>query len=201
MWTGFTRIDPCKQGGYRGKKPQHCLECYMCFISQTDVYGISQCLQHKEVSRSKIIWNTYSVMARHRCEKISPPFWNRITLQWRHNERNGVSNYRRLHCLLNCWFKRRSKKTPKLRVTGLCAGSAADQWIPCTKGQLRGKCFHLMASSSMAVMQYTGYVIWLIMWRNSHTNISLACTPEIPFTEGVNQITFYPHLTLLSTYF
>ena len=34
------------------------------------------------------------------------------------------------------------KKTSKVRVTGLC-----DRWIPRTKGQLRGKCFHLMAAS------------------------------------------------------
>ena len=47
-----------------------------------------------------------------------------ITLQLRHNERDGVSNHQRLHCLLNCWFRRRSKKTPKLHVTGLCAGNS-----------------------------------------------------------------------------
>ena len=37
--------------------------------------------------------------------------------QWRHNERDGVSNHRHLHCLLNCWFRRRSNKTSKYRVT------------------------------------------------------------------------------------
>ena len=42
------------------------------------------------------------------------------TLQWRHNERDCVSNYRRLICLVNRLFRRRSKKTSKLRVTGLC---------------------------------------------------------------------------------
>ena len=42
------------------------------------------------------------------------------TLQWRHNERDGVSNHRRLDFLLNCLFRRRSKNTSKLRVTGLC---------------------------------------------------------------------------------
>ena len=30
----------------------------------------------------------------------------------------------RLHCLLNCRFRRRSKKTSKLRITGLCAGNS-----------------------------------------------------------------------------
>ena len=47
-----------------------------------------------------------------------------FSLQWRHNERGSVSNHQRLHCLLNCRFRRRSKKTSKLRVTGLCAGNS-----------------------------------------------------------------------------
>ena len=45
-------------------------------------------------------------------------------LQWRHNERNCVANLRRLHCLLNRLFRRRSKTTSKLRVTGLCEGNS-----------------------------------------------------------------------------
>ena len=43
-------------------------------------------------------------------------------LQWRHNERDVVSNHQPHDCLLNCLFRRRSKKTSKFRVTGLCAG-------------------------------------------------------------------------------
>ena len=46
------------------------------------------------------------------------------SLQWRHNERNGVWNHRCLHCLCNCCFRRRSKKISKLRLTGLCAGNS-----------------------------------------------------------------------------
>ena len=45
------------------------------------------------------------------------------SLQWRHNERDDVSNHRRVDCLLNCLVRRRSKKTSKLRVAGLCAGN------------------------------------------------------------------------------
>ena len=41
-------------------------------------------------------------------------------LRWLHNERDGVSNHRRPHCLLKCWFKRWSKETSKLRATGPC---------------------------------------------------------------------------------
>ena len=42
-------------------------------------------------------------------------------LQWRHNGRDGVSNHQTHDCLLNRSFRRRSKKTSKLCVTGLCA--------------------------------------------------------------------------------
>ena len=42
------------------------------------------------------------------------------SLQWRHNQRDGVSNHRRLDSLLNRVFRRRSK----FRVIGLCAGNS-----------------------------------------------------------------------------
>ena len=48
------------------------------------------------------------------------------TLQWRHNGRDGVSNHQPHPCLLNRLFRRRSKKTSKLRVTGLCAGNSPE---------------------------------------------------------------------------
>ena len=40
------------------------------------------------------------------------------SLQWRHNDRDGVSNHRPHHCLLGSIFRRRSK------ITGLCAGNS-----------------------------------------------------------------------------
>ena len=50
-------------------------------------------------------------------EKVPP-------LQWRHNGRECVSNHQPHDCLLNRLFNRRSKKTSKLRVTGLCMGNS-----------------------------------------------------------------------------
>ena len=47
-----------------------------------------------------------------------------MSLQLRHNGRDGVLNHQPRDCLLNRIFRRRSKKTPKLRVTGLCAGNS-----------------------------------------------------------------------------
>ena len=47
-----------------------------------------------------------------------------LSLRWRHNGRDGVSNHQPHDCLLNRLFRRRSKKTSKRRVTGLCAGNS-----------------------------------------------------------------------------
>ena len=47
------------------------------------------------------------------CQKI-------ISLQWRHNGHDRVSNHQLHDCSLNRLFRRRSKKTSKFRVTGLC---------------------------------------------------------------------------------
>ena len=48
----------------------------------------------------------------------------RLSLQWRHNGRDGVSYHRPRDCLPNRLFIRRSKKISKLPVTGLCAGNS-----------------------------------------------------------------------------
>ena len=47
-----------------------------------------------------------------------------FALRWRHNDHAGVSNHQPHGCLLNRLFRRKSKKTSKLRVTGLCAGNS-----------------------------------------------------------------------------
>ena len=47
-----------------------------------------------------------------------------MTLLWRHNEHDSVSNHQPHHCLLNRLFGHRSNKTPKLRVTDLCEGNS-----------------------------------------------------------------------------
>ena len=47
-----------------------------------------------------------------------------LSLLWRHNGQGGVSNHQPHDCLLNRLFGCISKKTSKLRVTGLCAGNS-----------------------------------------------------------------------------
>ena len=58
---------------------------------------------------------------------VPDDIWLRTTifsLQWRHNGHGSVSKHQPHDCLLNRLFRRRSKKTLKLRVTGLCAGNS-----------------------------------------------------------------------------
>ena len=62
-------------------------------------------------------WWTVCSISKH-CTHSSP-------LQWRHNELDGVSNHRRLHCSHTILYRRRSKKTSKFRVTGLCEGNSS----------------------------------------------------------------------------
>ena len=51
-------------------------------------------------------------------------YWKTFSLQWRHNDHDGVSNHQLYDCLHNRSFRCRSKKTSKLRVTGLCVGNS-----------------------------------------------------------------------------
>ena len=46
------------------------------------------------------------------------------SLQFRNNERDGISNHQPNHCLLNRLFRRRSMKTSKLHITDLCVGNS-----------------------------------------------------------------------------
>ena len=67
------------------------------------------------------------------------PFQN-ITLQWRHNGRNSVSNQPFIQMQI-----KENIKAP--RHWPLCGEFTGNRRIPRTNGQLRGKCFHLMTSS------------------------------------------------------
>ena len=63
------------------------------------------------------------------------------TSRWRHNEHDSVSNHQPHGCLLNRLFRRRSKKTSKFRVTGLCVGNSLGPVNSPHKGQVTRKMF------------------------------------------------------------
>ena len=60
---------------------------------------------------------------------------------WRHNDHDGASNHQHNGCLLNRLFRRRSKKTSKLRVTGLCVGNSPGPVNSPHKGPVTRKMF------------------------------------------------------------
>ena len=64
-----------------------------------------------------------------------------ISLHWRHNDHDGVSNHQPHGCLLNHLFRRRSKKTSKLHVTGLCVGNSPGPVNSPHKGPVTRKMF------------------------------------------------------------
>ena len=47
------------------------------------------------------------------------------TLQWRHNERGGVSNHQPHYCLLNRLFKAQIKKHQRYALPAICAGNSS----------------------------------------------------------------------------
>ena len=71
-------------------------------------------VQHKQVSSYRCPATNDNLRKRH----------NPIPLRWRHNEHDCVSNDQPHDRVLNRLFRRRSKKTSKLRVTGLCEGNS-----------------------------------------------------------------------------
>ena len=73
-------------------------------------YGVVQGKEHKRVMSG------HKQNRKHREHGLK-------SSQRHYNECNGISNHRQPNCLLNPDFKRRSKKTSKLRVIGLCEGN------------------------------------------------------------------------------
>ena len=71
--------------------------------------------EHRKTYVQSIYHNTYS-----------STFENSMkgSLKWRHDERHGASNHQPHDYLVNRLFRRRSKKTSKLCVTGLCVGNS-----------------------------------------------------------------------------
>ena len=71
-----------------------------------------------------VFWSIPSDFFLWKCPQINGmgPYWK--SLQWRHDERHGVSNHWCLDCLLNRFFRRRLNKTSTFRVTGLSAGNS-----------------------------------------------------------------------------
>ena len=84
------------------------------------------------------------------------------SLHWRHNDHDGVSNQQPHGCLLNRLFRRRSKKTSKLRVTGLCVGNSPGPVNSPHKGPVTRKIFTF--DDVIMVFRLCKYVNTAVFW-------------------------------------
>ena len=86
------------------------------------------------------------------------------TLHWRHNDHDGISNHQLHGCLLNRLFRCRSKKTSKLRVTGLCVGNSLGPVNSPHKGPVTQKMFSfddvIMILQPLMQLRNTSQIGW-----------------------------------------
>ena len=101
-------------------------------------------IKHRILSWLAVVVIMYIILYPSRCSHSS--CFNHLgllvfALRWRHNDHPGVSNHQPHGCLLNRLFRRRWKKTSKLRVTGLCAGNSPGPVNSPHKGPVTRKMF------------------------------------------------------------
>ena len=121
-----------------------------------------------------------------------------------HNERNGVSNQRRLDCLHSRLFGCRSKKASKLRVIGLCEGnSPVTGEFPTQRGSNAEFVFSsddaIMSSKEIPLLTREGeiwsvlcdiYIVWAISSFHVSSRI-VANISELSFL--LSQCLFIPY--------
>ena len=110
-------------------KPDHWLFCEKCnHRTNTPFYHGNYCYHHIYIAE-----HVYRERIAGKKNKRQLENWLRLRyvmntesgrVQWRHNGCDSVSNHQPHNCLIKRLFRRRSKETSKLRVTGLCEGSS-----------------------------------------------------------------------------
>ena len=93
-----------------------------------------------------------------------------ISLHWRHNDHGGSVKRAVKYIVYSGADQRKHQSSASLAFV---RGIHQDQWIPHTKGQLRGKCFHLMTSSCCTGSYLTMPNCISIVWKY-HGNM-IAC--------------------------
>ena len=97
------------------------------------------------------------------------PWYN--SLHWRHNDHDGVSNHQSHGCLLNRLFRCRSKKTSKLRVTGLSCGE--------------------FTGTGEFPAQRASYAENVSIWWRHHGVLKMTSSRLQPFLPGANELRSY----------
>ena len=104
--------------------------------SQKTIHKDGNIMIHGSYSWKSLIFDIFPChrqLLMIRCSDIIT-WWNfskilaRDTLQWCYKEHDGVLNHQPHNCFLNRLFSHRSKKTSKLRVTGLYSGEFTGEF-------------------------------------------------------------------------
>ena len=134
------------------------------------------------------------VKQRHKV-MVKPP----QTLYWRHYDHDGVSNHQPHGCLLKYLFRCRSKKTSKLRVTGLCVGNSPEPVNSPHKGPVAREMFPfddvIMDTSTESMTTMGVNRVWLY-GTTKHTAILFSSTVHILVSRvrSDNILKFWPKL-------
>ena len=123
-------------------------------------------------------------------ERRDPEICERRTtdypLHWRHNDHYGVSNHQPHGCLLSGLFRRRSNKTSKFRVTGLCVGNSPGPVNSPHKGPVTRKMF----SFDDVIMLWTA--LWLALSSNAVSDEKWETDLFMTSYRGCIRLAFYP---------
>ena len=101
-------------------------------------------------------------------------------LQWRHNDRDGVSNHQPHDCLLKRLFRRRSKKISKLRVVDPCVAGEFPHKGPATRKTSSWRsnlitikfCRYQASTMFLVYAKYNCH--WIDVTENKHVNWSIS---------------------------
>ena len=103
---------PCALVAHQAKYPKYDLRRKRSMIGK---------LQYNFLYFMLIVTPMPQEISLHKISFISWWPFCEMTLLWRHNGRDGVSNHQPHYCLFDRSCRCKSKKTSNLRVTGLCA--------------------------------------------------------------------------------
>ena len=108
-----------------------------------------------------------------------------LTLHWRHNGRDSVSNHQPNECLLSRLIRRRSKKTSKLRVTGLCAGNSPETGEFPAQRASNAEMFpfdDVIMFSRFVASSYKSMSCYFFRWTGSESQRSLSSRKKVLIT-------------------